>query len=78
MPDARTVGIYVWEKVKDYLGKAGSTIFIATIVIWLLLNFGPSGFTQDMSDSFGAWVGKCPSASTSGAAMTARLPSPSS
>ena len=37
MPDARTVGIYVWEKVKDYLGKAGSTIFIATIVIWLLL-----------------------------------------
>lgn len=22
MPDARTVGIYVWEKVKDYLGKA--------------------------------------------------------
>lgn len=58
MPDARTVGIYVWEKVKDYLGKAGSTIFIATIVIWLLLNFGPSGFTQDMSDSFGAWVGK--------------------
>ena len=58
MPDARTVGIYVWEKVKDYLGKAGSTIFIATIVIWMLLNFGPSGFTQDMSDSFGAWVGK--------------------
>lgn len=58
MPDARTVGIYVWEKVKDYLGKAGSTIFIATIVIWLLLNFGPSGFTQDMSDSFGAWMGK--------------------
>lgn len=58
MPDARTVGIYVWEKVKDYLGKAGSTIFIATIVIWLLLNFGPSGFTQNMSDSFGAWVGK--------------------
>lgn len=58
MPDARTVGIYVWEKIKDYLGKAGSTIFIATIVIWLLLNFGPSGFTQDMSNSFGAWVGK--------------------
>lgn len=58
LPDARTVGIYVWEKIKDYLGKAGSTIFIATIVIWLLLNFGPSGFTQDMSNSFGALVGK--------------------
>ena len=23
----RTVGIYVWEKVKDYLTKAGTTIF---------------------------------------------------
>lgn len=58
MPDARTVGIYVWEKIKDYLGKAGSTIFIATIIIWVLLNFGPSGFAQDASNSFGAVIGK--------------------
>lgn len=58
LPDARTVGIYVWEKIKDYLGKAGSTIFIATILIWALLNFGPSGFAQDTSSSFGAVIGK--------------------
>ena len=58
LPDARTVGIYVWEKIKDYLGKAGSTIFIATILIWVLLNFGPSGFAQDTSSSFGAVIGK--------------------
>ena len=58
MPDARTVGIYVWEKVKDYLGKAGTTIFLATIIIWALLNFGPQGFAQDTADSFGAVVGK--------------------
>ncbi len=58
MPDARTVGIYVWEKIKDYLGKAGTTIFLATIIIWALLNFGPHGFAQDTSDSFGAVIGK--------------------
>lgn len=58
LPDARTVGIYVWEKIKDYLGKAGSTIFIATIIIWALLNFGPSGFAADTSNSFGAVIGK--------------------
>ena len=29
LPDSRTVAIYVWEKVKDYLEKAGTTIFIA-------------------------------------------------
>ena len=58
MPDGRTVGIYVWEKIKDYLGKAGSTIFIATIIIWALLNFGPSGYAQNATDSFGAAIGK--------------------
>lgn len=59
LPDSRTVAIYVWEKVKDYLEKAGTTIFIATLVIWLLLNFGPHGYSPDMAQSFGAMIGKC-------------------
>jgi ferrous iron transport protein B len=58
MPDARTVAIYVWEKVKDYLGKAGTTIFLATLIIWFLLNFGPHGYAADMSEGFGAMIGK--------------------
>ena len=58
LPDARTVAIYVWEKVKDYLEKAGTTIFIATLLIWVVLNFGPAGYTPSMSDSFGALIGK--------------------
>lgn len=59
LPDSRTVAIYVWEKVKDYLEKAGTTIFIATLAIWLLLNFGPHGYSPDMAQSFGAIIGKC-------------------
>ena len=58
LPDARTVAIYVWEKVKDYLGKAGTTIFLATIIIWAVLNFGPHGFAEDMTGSFGAIIGR--------------------
>ena len=58
LPDSRTVAIYVWEKVKDYLEKAGTTIFIATLAIWLLLNFGPQGYSPDMAQSFGAILGK--------------------
>ena len=58
MPDLRTVGIYVWDKVKDYLGKAGTTIFLATLLIWALLNFGPQGYDPDMSAGFGAMLGK--------------------
>jgi len=33
-PNARTIAVYVWEKVKDYLTKAGTTIFVASIIIW--------------------------------------------
>lgn len=58
MPDFRTVWIYVWDKVKDYLEKAGTTIFVATFLIWLLLNFGPQGFTADIGNGFGAMLGK--------------------
>ena len=58
LPDGRTVAIYVWEKVKDYLEKAGTTIFLATLIIWALLNFGPGGYCSDMSDSFGAVLGR--------------------
>lgn len=57
LPDMHTVGIYMWEKVKSYLEKAGTTIFVATILIWFLLNFGPSGYTTDAGESFGAIMG---------------------
>lgn len=57
LPDMHTVGIYMWEKVKSYLEKAGTTIFVATILIWFLLNFGPSGYTTDAGESFGAILG---------------------
>lgn len=57
LPDMHTVGIYMWEKVKGYLEKAGTTIFVATILIWFLLNFGPSGYTTDAGESFGAIMG---------------------
>ena len=56
-PNGRTVAIYVWDKVKDYLSKAGTTIFIASIVLWFVLNLGPKGFVSDVSDSFAAVIG---------------------
>ncbi|MBB2181943.1 ferrous iron transport protein B [Lachnospiraceae bacterium MD1] len=57
-PNVRTILIYAWEKVKEYLTKAGTTIFAASVVIWFVLNFGPSGMVSDMSQSFGAIIGK--------------------
>lgn len=57
-PNARTIAIYVWEKIKDYLTKAGTVIFVASVIMWVLLNFGPTGYVTDIGASFGAWIGK--------------------
>ena len=57
-PNKRTVAIYVWEKVKDYLTKAGTTIFVASIVLWFVLNMGPAGLVKDVSGSFAAMIGR--------------------
>lgn len=37
--------------------KAGTVIFLASIAMWLLLNFGIHGYTNEMSESFGAAIG---------------------
>lgn len=57
-PNAHTIAIYVWEKVKDYLTKAGTVIFIASVIMWILLNFGPTGYVTDITQSFGSMIGK--------------------
>lgn len=57
-PNARSIMIYVWDKVKDYLSKAGTTIFLASVIIWFVLNFGLHGMVEDMSESFGAMLGR--------------------
>lgn len=56
-PNGNSIRIYVWTKVKDYISKAGTTIFIASIIIWILLNFGMSGKVENPSESFGAMLG---------------------
>ncbi|MCI8474021.1 MAG: ferrous iron transport protein B [Oscillospiraceae bacterium] len=58
LPSARTVRVYVWEKVKDYLTKAGTIIFVASVLLWFLLNFGPGGYTAAMEESFAALIGR--------------------
>lgn len=57
-PNAHSIAIYVWEKVEDYLTRAGTVIFVASIIVWGLLNCGPSGLVDDMGQSFGAIIGK--------------------
>ena len=39
MPGAKNVGLLLWDKAKDFLQRAFTIIFLATIVIWFLQTF---------------------------------------
>lgn len=56
-PAPRTIAIFVWEKVKGYIVKAGTIIFVASIIIWFLLEFNLAGKT-DITSSLGASIGE--------------------
>ena len=38
-PSARSVGQLIWEKARDFLQKAFTIIFVATVLIWFLQTF---------------------------------------
>ena len=38
-PSARSVGQLIWDKAKDFLQKAFTIIFVATVIIWFLQTF---------------------------------------
>lgn len=52
LPTLRGTLQNMWEKAKDFLTKAGTVIFVMSIVIWLLQNFTPALQTAaDSADS---------------------------
>jgi ferrous iron transport protein B len=42
LPNLKTIGIYVWDNVLGFLKKAGTTILVATLIVWALSYF-PTG-----------------------------------
>lgn len=57
LPQFRNLAIHIWERVRGYLIKAGTVIFVASVLLWFLLNYNFSGGV-DIIDSFGASIGK--------------------
>ena len=43
MPTLKAILLSMWERVRGYIVKAGTIIFLSTIVIWFLMNFGDAG-----------------------------------
>ena len=57
MPGAKNVGQLLWDKAKDFLQRAFTVIFVATIVIWFLQTFGMHlNVVEDSKDSILAVV----------------------
>ncbi|TJW10749.1 ferrous iron transporter B [Parvibacter caecicola] len=40
LPTVKNVLLSMWERVKSYVVKAGTIIFLSSMVIWFLMNFG--------------------------------------
>ncbi|MDA3847807.1 MAG: ferrous iron transport protein B [Vallitaleaceae bacterium] len=56
-PSFKSTMIYVYEKVKSYVIKAGTVIFVASVIIWVVLNFNFTGMVG-MNESIGADIGR--------------------
>lgn len=57
MPGAKNVLRLLWDKAKDFIKRAFTVIFVATIVIWFLQTFDPQlNMTADSSESILAIV----------------------
>ena len=60
IPSAKTVLLHVWERLKGFIIKAGTILFLACVVMWFLsgFGFGPDGFGMvDSNDSLLAKIG---------------------
>jgi ferrous iron transport protein B len=59
MPSARSVLLLLWEKAKDFLQRAFTIIFVATVAVWFLGSFDVGmNFVTDSSKSLLAAVGR--------------------
>ena len=59
MPSAKSVGLLLWEKAKDFLQRAFTVIFLATVVIWFLQSFDTRlNVGTDSADSLLALIGQ--------------------
>ncbi len=58
MPGLKSVGRLVWDKSKDFLTRAFTVIFLASIVVWFLQSFSPNlQLVDDTAQSMLAIVG---------------------
>lgn len=58
MPGAKSVGRLIWDKAKDFISRAFTIIFLATIIIWFLQTFDTHlNIVTDSKDSMLALIG---------------------
>lgn len=59
MPSLKSVGLLLWEKARDFIERAFTIIFVATIVIWFLQTFDTRlNVVADSADSLLALIGR--------------------
>jgi ferrous iron transport protein B len=56
VPNARTVGLYIWHNTVEFVKKAGTLILIASVVVWALSTLPGRGVESSYLASFGRWL----------------------
>ena len=57
LPTIKGVLIHIWERVKGYMIKAGTIIFLVCVVLWFLMNYNFSLQMVDVSESILKTIG---------------------
>ena len=61
IPSVKTVLLHVWERLKGFIIKAGTILFLAPVIMWILSSIGNTGsgigFVEDSNDSIMAILG---------------------
>ena len=58
MPSGRSILLHMWQRAKDFITKAFTIIFVATIIIWVLQRFDLRfNMVENSSDSILATIG---------------------
>lgn len=58
MPTPKNIWLHVWQRVRDFLTRAGTVIAVMSVAVWFLQNFGLDfHMVEDTTDSILAWFG---------------------
>ncbi|MBN1437964.1 MAG: ferrous iron transport protein B [Anaerolineales bacterium] len=55
-PNSRTIGLYIWQHLREFLAKAGTVIVAVSMIIWGISYLPGGDFQSGYLSTFGEWL----------------------